>query len=233
MVFPIILMSLSTLTLAYFLFEKIKAYSLKAVFIKTICSLLFIGLGIYSFYHSGFHRFSPFAIMALVFGMLGDIFLEMKYVFREKDKEFTRSGFLVFGIGHILYVIGMFLEFFHDHNVLFIIVPLLLAIVMGALCIILEKPFKVKYDDFKWICFAYAITLFATSFSAFSLWMANGFNNTTLLLVFIGGVFFAISDLILNTTYFGEGHEKPFDLISNTVTYYIAQNLIAFSLFFL
>ena len=30
-----------------------------------------------------------------------------------------------------------------------------------------------------------------------------------------------------------EGKDKPFDLISNSITYYVAQYLIAFSIFFL
>ena len=60
-----------------------------------------------------------------------------------------------------------------------------------------------------------------------------GFNNTGLLLVLIGGVLFAVSDLILNLTYFGVGHEKPFDIVSNTVTYYAAQFIIALAILFI
>ena len=52
-------------------------------------------------------------------------------------------------------------------------------------------------------------------------------------MLFIGGILFALSDLILCGTYFGEGKDKPFDLISNSITYYVAQYLIAFSIFFL
>ena len=52
-------------------------------------------------------------------------------------------------------------------------------------------------------------------------------------MIFVGMALFALSDLVLNNTYFGEGHEKPIDLVSNTFMYYIAQNLIAFAIFFL
>ena len=114
MVLPIILMCLCALVMSYFLYEKVgKGYSLKAVFLKTIASMLFIALGAYCFYHSGAgHYFPPLAMVALALGMLGDIFLDMKYVFRDHDKEFTNAGFLVFGLGHIAYVTGMILEFF-------------------------------------------------------------------------------------------------------------------------
>ena len=82
MVFPIILLSISFLFVSWFSYEKCKAYSLKAVFIKSICSMLFIGLAAVSIYKSGLHYFSSFAIVSLALGMLGDIALEMKYVFR-------------------------------------------------------------------------------------------------------------------------------------------------------
>ena len=52
-------------------------------------------------------------------------------------------------------------------------------------------------------------------------------------LLFIGGVFFAISDLILSGTYFGVGKERPIDLTLNYITYYTAQFLIASALVFL
>ena len=52
-------------------------------------------------------------------------------------------------------------------------------------------------------------------------------------LFFAGAVLFALSDLILSGTYFGEGRERPVDLILNYLTYYPGQYLIALSLFFL
>lgn len=233
MIVPIILISLGALAVFCFLFEKIKAYSVKAVFIKAIASLFFVSLAAYGLYNSGHHIFPMFAVVALALGMLGDIALDLKYVFREKDYEFTIAGFVVFGLGHILYITGMFLEFYHDQNALYIIVPIILAIIMGPVTLFVGKLSKAQYGRFKWIALVYAMTLFGTSFTAFSLWMMVGFANTGLLLVFIGGVLFALSDLILNLTYFGVGHEKPFDIISNTITYYAAQFLIAMAILFI
>ena len=60
----------------------------------------------------------------------------------------------------------------------------------------------------------------------------KGFQNTTLLMLFIGGISFALSDLVLSGTYFGKGKDRPIDLILNYIFYYGAQFTIAFSLFF-
>ena len=55
----------------------------------------------------------------------------------------------------------------------------------------------------------------------------------TLTLMFAGLVLFLVSDLILSGTYFGEGKNRPVDVVSNHVTYYFGQFLIALSLLYL
>ena len=67
---------------------------------------------------------------------------------------------------------------------------------------------------------------------AVSLSILHEFRVLTLILMAVGGALFAISDLILSGTYFGEGKERPVDIITNGVTYYLAQYVIAFSLYF-
>ena len=66
-----------------------------------------------------------------------------------------------------------------------------------------------------------------------SLALHYGWEKTPLNLIFIGGVFFAISDLILSGTYFGKGRERPIDLALNYITYYAGQFLIASALVFI
>ena len=60
--------------------------------------------------------------------------------------------------------------------------------------------------------------------------LAHGWRETTLNVFFAGSILFAISDLILSGTYFGEGRERPVDLALNYLTYYGGQFLIASSL---
>ena len=85
MVIQIILLALGIISLTIFLIEKVKAYSLKAVAFKALTSMFFIALAAYSTYKCLNRTFPMFALIALGFGMLGDIFLDLKYVFKEKD----------------------------------------------------------------------------------------------------------------------------------------------------
>ena len=233
MIVPIILMSVGGLSLVWFLIEKIKAYSIKAVCIKAFTSLLFIALGIYGLCNTHLKFLGIFIVIGLVCGLVGDILLDLKYVYREKDYAFTLGGFIAFGVGHIFYILGMILEFYHDQSVLYVIIPVGIGMLIALGTILTEKILKTNYGRLKMPAFGYAITLFSMVAVAFSMWMMSDFANQGLLLVFIGGILFAVSDLILNMTYFSEGHEKPFDIISNSITYYAAQFIIALAILFL
>ena len=229
----ILLLSLGALTIVFYVIEKIKAYSLKAVAIKAVASLLFVALAAYSSFVKHGHIINPFIILGLILGLTGDIWLDLKYVYPKDDKIYTYCGFIVFGLGHILFISGMHLEYLGDNSVLYILIPIIVAVVGAIANYFLAIPLKLKFGDYKLIVFLYSVMLFSFPLSSLSLLILNGWNNTTLVMLFVGGLLFMVSDLVLSGTYFGENHEKPIDFILNYLTYYSAQFVIAFSLFFL
>ena len=227
------IMAVAVVFTAFYLVEKIKGYTPKELLLKAVVSLLFIVLAVYcSFVKSG-HILNIFIIIGLVFGFTGDIWLDLKYIYPKDDKIYTYAGFIVFGVGHIFFITGMYLEFLNNAHFLYILIPIAIAVVLAIANQFLAKPLKLDFKDMKWIAFSYSIFLFSLPLCAASLCIINGWQNTTLLLLFIGGVIFVLSDLVLSGTYFGEGHEKPIDFFFNYLFYYSAQFIIAFSIFFL
>ena len=229
----IILLVFGALCLTLFLFEKIRGYSLREALIKSFTSFIFIALAAYSNYQNGNHPFGGFVICALALGMLGDIWLELKYVFKERDRMFTFSGFISFALGHVLYIVGMMTTLYDNYPWFAFAGPILFGLMCGAIVLVMERPLKMKYREYKLICFIYGSLLFTTLGTTLFLCIYNSFQVASLNMLFAGALLFAISDLILSGTYFGQGKERPVDLISNSVTYYMAQYIIAFSLFFL
>lgn len=236
MMYPLLLVCGAVLLFVY-IREKIKVYSVKAVILKSIVSVLFVAIGVYGSWLSAAKGTAsllcPFVVLGLLFGLLGDIWLDLKYVFPEKDEPFTYAGFCVFGVGHILYITGMLLNYYPTGKPMTVIVPILLAVAMSVGNAVLEKPMKLQYGKLKPVVIAYGVLLFGMVLLSGSLALAYGWKETPLNLLFIGGVFFAISDLILSGTYFGVGKERPIDLALNYITYYSAQFLIASALVFL
>ena len=230
---PILLMVLGFLALCLFLFEKIRRYSAKEVIIKSIVSTLFIALAVYCDFKSEHHTFGTYVIVALVFGLLGDIWLDLKFAFPEQEKTFTYAGFFSFGIGHMLYIGGM-LTCFHGGDWWWhFLIALGIGLVGSLLTVFSERPLKLHYGKYKWIVALYSFILFTMVGTALMTTISAGWQVAPFNMLLVGGALFAISDLILSGTYFGIGKTRAVDLITNTVTYYAAQYIIAFSLLFI
>ena len=164
---------------------------------------------------------------------MGDIWLDLKYVFPQADRPFTYAGFAFFGFGHVQYCAGLILQFAKPGRAAWILLPLLLAVLAGFAVAILEKPMKLCYGEFKPVVLVYAALLFSTVLLSGSLALLYGWAEKTLNFFFLGAILFAVSDLILSGTYFGQGRERPVDLLLNYLSYYPAQFLIAWSLLYL
>ena len=217
-----ILLIIGMIILVLYIREKLRDYTMKAVFLKTAVSVVFVSIAVTA---GSSAVIAPFIIMGLIFGLLGDIWLDLKYVFPSQDETFTYTGFIVFGIGHILYVCGLLIQYGARG---YIAASICFAAAAAGLVLILEKPMKLSYGKMRPVVLAYGFLLFSTVFISGALLLDHG--TAALWAVFIGSVLFAISDLILSGTFFGVGKDRPADIIGNYLFYYSGQFLIAYSL---
>ena len=153
----IVFMVLGAICLSFFMFEKVKKYSVKATIIKASTSFLFIATAVTASYASG-HPLNPFVIGGLALGLMGDIWLDFKYVFKEHNRPFTYAGFICFAIGHVLYITGLYVAMPYAHTWYAFVGPLSLGLLAGVMVLVMEKPLKMVYGEYKPICFIYGIS---------------------------------------------------------------------------
>ena len=142
-------------------------------------------------------------------------------------------GFLSFAIGHAFFCAGV-VNGVSAFNPIAILPAVGVAIVAALVVFFGEKAMKLHYGAYKIISTLYgAVLFFMAAFAFFAALFAGLKENMHLVVMAIGGALFIISDLILSGTYFGEGKNRPVDVITNHVFYYAAQFVIASSILFM
>lgn len=228
--------SIGVLFLITFLIFRVKEKRVIAVIFKGVTSLLFITTAVVAWILSKHtnNSFGIFVLIGLFFGLLGDVFLDLKYIVLKREYLFTVLGFVAFGIGHIFFITGLFIHFFvFSANILYLIIPIIVSMLLVVVTVLMEKFTKIKYKEMTPYVIGYGFILFFVTSIYFSTCLQSGWHIITVNMMFAGFVLFALSDLILNNTYFSTGCNTPLFVITNHVLYYIAQFLIAASLLFL
>lgn len=219
---------LGIVCLSTFLFVRKCTSSPLATILKTLTSIVFVILAVYSSlanYSYEVLYYAVFIIIGLVFGLVGDITLDLKLTYPKDNDIFTFTGMSSFAIGHIFYLAIIIMYFGFSIWALLLSIALTLITVFATIFLM-----KYKYEKYLIIstiyCFLLTFMMFSSLFGA----IEDNFSMTTRLL-FTGGVFFLISDGILSMQYFGGKDNSRLLVILNHVTYYLAQFLIAASIF--
>lgn len=213
-----------------FLKQRVKKATAKAAVTKAAVSVCFI-LSWLTLASANMSAYAALIGGGLIFGLLGDIWLDLKFCYRDDSDYFTTMGFLSFAVGHFFYIAAIVTGTVGGFRPLSILPAAGVAILVGLVVFFGEKAMGLKYGKYKVISTLYGALLFGmTALALFSAIFAGVGANRHLLVMTAGGVLFAISDLILSGTYFGTGKNRPVDIVTNHVTYYIAQFVIAGSL---
>ena len=203
----------------------------KAVFVKALVSVFFLLTLMTATLAAGEKAdFKYTALLAggLILGLLGDIWLDFKYIYTPDSDFWTFSGFFVFMFGHFFYFAAVLYRFGIVHP-LAVVFAGISAVATVVVLFVLEKPTKMHYGKFKAITFVYGAILVSMFALCLNTALFDEGRNAGILLMAIGGGLFILSDLILSGTYFGEKGVKKLDVITNHTTYYLAQYCIAAS----
>ena len=195
-----------------------------AVVLKGLASLIFVIIGFIGFRHSGLTGFGKLIFIGLIFGMLGDILLNLRYLSENNGQKIFLVGIVAFLIGHILYLAALLP--LANHPLIGVVIGALIA---GALLVYIFKTMEVKLA-FKIFGVVYLGAVIIMTVIAIG--NALALPNASRIMYAIGAVAFALSDIILIFNTFG--NLNRFSLrISNLSLYYLGQLLIALSLFYL
>ena len=231
--------ALGVIVTIFFLVLRVTKGGLGAMFVKAGASACFIGTAFIAFAYNleknGFDKqnfeYGILMLLGFVFSLLGDIWLDLKYVHKECTRPYTYAGFISFMIGHTFFIPAILLDF---ENYEVWMIPhiigscVLFAIVAG----LMEKINKnLDYGEFRVISLIYALFVAATMFASINGFFLFGYSKKFLVLM-IGSISFVLSDLVLSSIYFEKGKNTKVNVIINHTLYYAAQFLFASTLLF-
>ena len=225
-----ICLALGIINLILFLAQRKPEVSLKVLFFKTTTSALFILTAFSAFYENDncSEKLALLFFAGAVCGLLGDIWLDAKYIFPSEKNGLLKAGFISFLIGHIFFIAGMFITY--GVSTISIICGVVGAIGAPFSCILTEKLFKANFGKDKLISIVYTSVLMLATGISLGIAIDNNFDASSLVR-FIGMALFLGSDAVLAKIYFCEGQNTRVNVVINHALYYLAQFALATSLF--
>lgn len=201
-----------------------------ALLLKTSSSMMFIMTAIVAvYYNKGDMRYGLLIALGLVFSMLGDIWLDLKWIYPRDIKYYLYGGFVFFMLGHVCYTSAMGLS-----NGITLKELLICFIAPAIVCAGMQfaaKPLKLDFTGYKFITALYTFFLTLTlSMSILTAIKTGGARSQVMMST--GATLFFLSDLVLSNTYFGTNKDTRPYIVSNHALYYLGQFMIAMSVFF-
>lgn len=234
---------LGAAALLSFLINFNKKRTVMGVFNKMTVSIFFIAVaffgvmknllpvqGVYNGCDVEVVKYGILILVGLVFGMLGDIYLDQKWVYPDDNDKYLYAGFITFGIGHIFYVTALTVK--AGLNFKNLLVAAAIGLVVAVVNLGLEKLTKQNYGKFRPIVtlYTFLVTLTPATALVASVVTASSGNALPFIVFTVGGVLFLLSDIILSPMYFKEGQNTPLNFVLNHVTYYLGQYIFALTI---
>ncbi len=195
-----------------------------AVIFKGLASCMFITLGVIFSRFCSDAGFAKLIVVGLFFGGVGDILLNLRFVFESIGQKIFLAGIAAFLIGHIIYFAALVTKTSYLPASI-IVGAVLTALLLKWMFGRIEAPKAFKIFG---VLYIGAIVLMTVTAASILLTNAGSGN----VMYFIGALAFLISDIVLIFNTFGKN--QKFSLrIANLSFYYVGQLLIAMSLMLL
>lgn len=196
---------------------------IQADLFKGLAACCFVIIGIMGYLSVSTDSFGVKIMIGLIFGMIGDIVMNLRFVLKKNGQKAFLLGILAFLIGHVLYLAALIP--LSSHLLISIIIGgVLAAALLTYIFCTMEVKIAFKIFGVFYLGAVIIMTVIALDLAIFMPSAAN-------IMYAVGAVLFTASDIVLIFNTFSGVTRFPLR-ITNLSLYYLGQLLIAGSLFF-
>jgi uncharacterized membrane protein YhhN len=226
-----IVLSLGLVVSLVFCIKRRKGYSVGNLMFKSVSSLCYLLTATFALVsNSSAYIYGSLIIFGGALGLVGDILLDLKGIYRRDESKYLRGGFLFFLVGHVFYSSAIIYSIRMKWWV--VLISIVIAILISFANLASQKITKVHFGAYRTIVTIYVAFLSLTMVLAIVAVLLSHFSKNYVILA-IGAISFTLSDAILSSTFFGRGKDGSFYLFTNHFFYYAGQYLIAASVMFM
>ena len=240
---PIVGAIVCAILVGLFVFVRIKKGGVLGVYTKILASFGFVLLGLLlstnkAVFGEVYNLAAIFICAGLVCGLIGDIVLDLKVVYKEDEDKHLPVGMIAFGIGHFFYIAAMILTISPeiqlcswDFGWKILVDVFASGLITALIWFVSTNVMKLDFGKHLWPTLAYTFILVFVV--AFSLTFTICVPSVKLWIMLVGTVLFFLSDIVLSTQYFGGKQDDKMLIAINHILYYTAQIVIALFIFVL
>ncbi len=228
--FYYIVLAVGVVVSLIFCYQRRLGFSIKNLLFKSVSSLCYLLTAVFALIHnSSAYTYGSLIIMGGALGLVGDILLDLKGVYKQDEKVYLKGGFIFFLVGHIFYTCAVIYSL--RIKWWLVLISVVVSAVIGYATVAMANVMKVHYGAYRRIVAVYVAFLAMTTVISIIAVFVNSFQKGYILMA-VGSVLFLLSDAVLSNTFFGRGNDKPIHYFINHFLYYAGQYLIAASVMF-
>ena len=214
-----------------FCIKRAKGFSISNLMLKSVSSLCYLLTAVFALISNPLANiYGSLIIFGGALGLVGDILLDLKGIYKKDESAYLKGGFIFFLVGHVFYSAAII--YFFKMKWWIILICLLFAIIFSWCNLLSAKFTKVHFGAYRSIVFIYTIFLAFTLGLSVAAAIASHFSKGYVILA-IGALLFTLSDAILSNTFFGRNKNSAMYFFTNHFCYYAGQYLIAASILFM
>jgi len=214
-----------------FCIERRLGFSIKNLIFKSVSSLCYLLTAVFALINnSSAYTYGSLIIMGGALGLVGDILLDLKGIYKKDEKVYLKGGFIFFLVGHIFYESAIIYSLKIKWWI--VVLSAVVSIIAGIATVLMANIMKVHYGAYRRIVAVYCSFLAMTLVVSVVAAVFSGFKKGYIIMA-VGALLFLLSDAVLSSTFFGRGKDKQHHLFINHFLYYAGQYLIAASVMFM